>query len=264
MLAQRLALLCVLGLMGSQPRAAAQGWGTVQGRAVCTDARALQPKQLKVTRDRKVCLKEGLIFSEEYVVNPKNKGVRWVVAWLAKDNNGKAEHDAVLPVHPDLKALKVKEVVMEVRCCRFEPHVVALRKGQDFTGRNLSAVQHNMNIQGRKGPAISPVLLPSDKEWRYPARVWKPDYIPRSVSCNIHPWMQAKAFCFAHPYFAVTDADGNFEIKYAPAGKYRLIVWHEGMGWVAGDTKPSKHGKLIEIKPGGVTNVGKLAVTYNN
>jgi hypothetical protein len=32
---------------------------------------------------------------------------------------------------------------------------------------------------------------------------------------------------FDHPYYAVTDDDGNFEIKNAPAGKYRIVYWHE-------------------------------------
>lgn len=29
------------------------------------------------------------------------------------------------------------------------------------------------------------------------------------------------------PYFAVTDKDGNFEIKDIPAGKYTLKTWSE-------------------------------------
>jgi hypothetical protein len=29
------------------------------------------------------------------------------------------------------------------------------------------------------------------------------------------------------PYFAVTDKDGNFEIKNVPAGKYTLKTWSE-------------------------------------
>ncbi len=46
------------------------------------------------------------------------------------------------------------------------------------------------------------------------------------VACNIHTWMKASIRVFSHPYFYVTAADGNFEIKDAPAGKYRLVIWH--------------------------------------
>jgi hypothetical protein len=117
-----------------------------------------------------------------------------------------------------------------------------------------------MNIQGIKGPNVN-FLLVAGGQGVIAANKWKPYPVPVSVSCNIHPWMQAKIFCVAHPYFAITDADGKFEIKNAPAGKYRMIVWHEGMGWVVGDKEPSKQGKLITIKAGGVTDVGTLDIT---
>jgi hypothetical protein len=33
---------------------------------------------------------------------------------------------------------------------------------------------------------------------------------------------------FDHPYFAVTDAEGKFEISGVPPGTYNLVAWHEG------------------------------------
>ena len=42
--------------------------------------------------------------------------------------------------------------------------------------------------------------------------------------------MTAKAAIFDHPYFAVTNAKGEFEIKDVPAGsELVLCVWHESM-----------------------------------
>ena len=32
---------------------------------------------------------------------------------------------------------------------------------------------------------------------------------------------------FDHPYYAVTDEDGKFEIKNAPVGQFRIVYWHE-------------------------------------
>ena len=48
-----------------------------------------------------------------------------------------------------------------------------------------------------------------------------------SVVCNIHPWMKAYFFVLDHPYFAVTDEKGRFEIQGLPAGEYTLSAWHE-------------------------------------
>ena len=56
------------------------------------------------------------------------------------------------------------------------------------------------------------------------------------------------------PYYAVTDDDGNFEIKMAPVGKARLVAWHEGAGWVGGD----KTGKAIELKAGQALDLGTI------
>ena len=50
---------------------------------------------------------------------------------------------------------------------------------------------------------------------------------PATIACNIHPWMQGRVVIFDHPYFALTDADGKFEIKNAPEGKFRIFYRHE-------------------------------------
>ena len=42
------------------------------------------------------------------------------------------------------------------------------------------------------------------------------------VRCNPHPWMNAFINVAATPFYAVTDADGHFEIKGLPAGTYTI------------------------------------------
>jgi hypothetical protein len=60
--------------------------------------------------------------------------------------------------------------------------------------------------------------------------------------------MSARLAVYDHPYFAITDADGKFEIKNAPAGNYRLKVYHESVGWRGGAA--GANGEKITIKPG--------------
>ena len=53
---------------------------------------------------------------------------------------------------------------------------------------------------------------------------------PFSFVCNIHTWMSAWAFVLSHPFSAVTDNKGHFEIKGLPAGEYTFTAWHENFG----------------------------------
>ena len=57
----------------------------------------------------------------------------------------------------------------------------------------------------------------------------------------------------------MTNADGEFEIKNAPAGKFRLMTWQEKVGFVVRDPKnPKNRGQLIEVKANGTTDVGAI------
>jgi hypothetical protein len=47
------------------------------------------------------------------------------------------------------------------------------------------------------------------------------------VFCDIHSHMSAYILVFSHPYFAVTDVDGSYEIPNVPAGSYSVVVWSE-------------------------------------
>ncbi len=48
--------------------------------------------------------------------------------------------------------------------------------------------------------------------------------------CDVHGWMNAYVGVLDHPYFAVTDADGKFELKTLPPGTYTIEAWHEKLG----------------------------------
>ena len=47
---------------------------------------------------------------------------------------------------------------------------------------------------------------------------------------NQHPWEKAYVGVLRHPFFAVTDKLGNYEIRGLPPGTYKLVVWHEAFG----------------------------------
>ncbi len=87
----------------------------------------------------------------------------------------------------------------------------------------------------------------------------KPEYTPYTISCSIHPWMNANILVLDHPYSAITNEKGEFEIKDAPVGKVQLIVWHSRVNFI---TKNKARGEPIELKEDAPT-VKDFTVPYS-
>ncbi|HWY85820.1 MAG TPA: hypothetical protein VNX28_03795 [Gemmataceae bacterium] len=250
-------LVSAVVILGFGPRARAQAnqWGNVKGTIVWGGKDL--PKQLPLPQvagspDKAACTMGGhVVVSEDYVVNPKNKGLRWTFVWLA--NNDVANKEP-LPIHPDLKALKVKKVVLDQPLCAFIPHALAMREGQDLVAKNSANIAHNLKWTGVANPGGN-VLIPAGGSLDVKGLVADLRF-PVKLECNIHPWMNGWLRIFPHPYYAVTDADGAFEIKDAPAGPHRLMVWNGTDGWLGG--AKGKTGTPINIKAGATVDLGSL------
>ena len=79
------------------------------------------------------------------------------------------------------------------------------------------------------------------------------------ISCPPHPWEKMWLRIFNHPYYAVTDKHGRFEIKNAPAGKCRIVVWQESLGF-KGEGRLKKYGQVIEIEGGAIKDLGDIKI----
>jgi plastocyanin len=133
---------------------------------------------------------------------------------------------------PDKKFDAPKEhVVIDQRKMAFIPHVVAVQQGTTVEFLNSDPVGHNVYW-----PSISGNKKLNHNLGTWPKGEKKPfqfnDLGTASLLCNVHPEMSGYVVVVPTPYFAVTDKDGNFEIKGIPAGKYTLKTWSE-------DGKPS-------------------------
>ena len=50
---------------------------------------------------------------------------------------------------------------------------------------------------------------------------------PFYIKCDVHPWMKSWVLVQNHPFFAVTDENGNYNIDNIPPGTYEVIAWQE-------------------------------------
>jgi hypothetical protein len=172
--------------------------------------------------------------------------------------------DTYLEIHPKYKKRKEKLEIDQPHCA-FLPRVTAFNPvyfdgkdlvptGQQLLIKNTATVSHNIRAIGhpKYNQGFNKTLAPGTtidvlKDLKDEEK-FKPQMLPINLQCDIHTWMAAKLFVFDHPYYAVSKADGSFEIKDIPAGaEVRIIAWHEGTGWAL---KEGKAGRPITIEKG--------------
>ncbi|MBA4191053.1 MAG: hypothetical protein C0467_23965 [Planctomycetaceae bacterium] len=200
-------------------------WSTIKGRVVFPAEKPI-PKRgaLAVSQDKEHCLGKGEILDESLIVNPKNRGIQNVVVFLrpldAKDKEFKPTQ-----IHPDDSKRKAANVVIDQPCCMFVKRVTVARTGDTVVVKNPSPVAHNFFWSSANNGDFN-VTIPTMKDWTMEKKlVSEPGAI--LYKCTIHPWMSGYVRVFDHPYCAVTDLDGSFEIKNAPIGQFRIVFWHE-------------------------------------
>jgi plastocyanin len=212
---------CVL-LLSSTSIVQAQGYGTIKGQVILPNPPSKSP--INVTVDKEHCLSKGELYPTDLIVDPKSKGVQNVVVWLRPDDDNRK---AVFPqdkIKPELLKAPPKTHVIDQPCCQFEPRVIAARAGDKLLIKNSAPVPHNINYSS--DIESFNVTLPPGKSHEA-QQTLQAQSSPIPFKCDIHPWMAGRVRVFDHPYFAVTDKEGKFEIKDVPAGKWRIVYWHE-------------------------------------
>jgi hypothetical protein len=228
--------------------ARAQSWGTIKGQIIWRGPLP-KPEFAKIDKDQKHCPAQ---IPKGYVVDPKTRGLRWALVWLVPSAPGKP-----LPIHPALKAVNPREVVIDQPRCAFEPPLVGVRVGQKLVVKNSADISHNVKMEGGAlGPELNKIIIPGSK---VEVEELKARAMPFAITCSIHRWMAGYVGVFNHPYFTVTNDKGEFEIKNAPVGKYRMAIWVPTAWVVMEKGNFGKEGIPITIKP--VTNLGKIEFT---
>lgn len=216
-------LALVLMLLGSASPLIADDWGTLSGRFVF-EGDIPEAAALRVTTDAEFCGPFGLV-DESLVVNPDNRGIANIVVFLYLSSS-----DTPPEAHPDYAESAEANVVLDNNQCRFSPRISIVRTSQTLVLGNQDRVAHNSNIAAVNSRQINPLIAPGRTvEHQFSAI----ERLPIKINCAIHPWMAGYIVVKDHPYVAVTDADGHFEIPNLPVGERTIQVWHERSGYVS-------------------------------
>ena len=137
------------------------------------------------------------------------------------------------------------------RAAGTSPHVIGLQVGQPLEVRNSDGTLHNVHAVPKVNREFN---FGQPTKGMKSTRTFDKVEVMVPFRCDVHGWMNAYAGVLAHPFFAVSKADGTFEIKGLPPGSYTVEVWHEQLGTqttkVTVDAKDGRHGELRDEGPG--------------
>jgi|TARA_Y100000814_G_scaffold286077_1_gene254730 plastocyanin len=187
--------------------------GTLKGH-VKYDGKPPKKKRLRMDADP-VCgsSHSGPVYSENFKM-AKDGSMAEALVYL-KD----VSYDGGVPSEP---------AVLDQKGCIYMPHVFGMVAGQELLIKNSDATLHNIHSMPKVNKEFNFAMPKVVKEKKSTFSLSEPD--PFYIKCDVHPWMKSWVLVSDHPFFAVTDENGNFSIEGIPAGTYEVVCWQEKFG----------------------------------
>ena len=195
------------------PAAGAMGAASVTGKIVFEGA-IPAPEKYKMTADA-FCAKAnpGEVAKQNVEIGP-DRGIKDVFVYVKSGIAGTYPPPATA-------------ALIDQKGCTYHPHVFGVVAGQNIEILNSDPTLHNIHSLPEKNEAFN--LGMPVQGIKYTKKFYKPEVMVR-IKCDVHGWMSAFCGVVAHPFFAVTAADGTYTIKNLPAGTYTIEAWHEKFG----------------------------------
>jgi hypothetical protein len=147
----------------------------------------------------------------------KDNGLANVFVYISKGLEGKT-------FTPSTEVVELDQVG-----CNYNPYVFGVMVGQPVRIKNSDPLMHNIHAMPKvDGDSEYNFAEPSQghvNDTKWVENIKKPEVMVK-LKCDVHQWMFAYAGVQDHPFFAVTDTDGNFKIANVPAGHYTLTAYH--------------------------------------
>jgi plastocyanin len=182
---------------------------TLKGNVRYAGAR-VEKKTVPVTIDQYLCGKEK---EAGDLVLSSTSGIRNVVVSLHGVPAGSKAPANGAPAKMDQKQ------------CVFVPRVVVVPVGGTVEFLNSDRLLHNVRGSGKENPPFNR----AQPHARTISIVFKSPEILR-VDCDLHSWMRGWIVVAEHPFYAVTNEEGEFVFENVPPGKYKLQAWQETLG----------------------------------
>jgi uncharacterized membrane protein/plastocyanin len=178
------------------------------------------------------CQKSGSgdVYSNEVIVHDGK--LQNVLVRVTKGQEGRVYTD-----------IPKEAVELDQRGCMYNPRVAAARVGQNVTFINSDAVFHNVRSITTENQKFNMAMPKKDQR---ETKVFMKPEIFLQAKCSVHPWMGAYVAIMDHPFYAVTNAKGEFTLPKLPVGHYTVEAWHEVFG---------TQTQEIDVKDSGVSQM---------
>lgn len=240
-------------LIASPPAPADAKFGTIKGHVVwggkgIPEAKILVKKGDQKVKDPAVCAAQD-IKSKELTVDPASLGVADAIVFILKPTGTNPDAEKAL-------VAKSAEVVVDQVNCEYVPYVTTVHKDQKVIFKSSDPVGHNVHLTSIDPAANMNTMLAANGKITKTFKDAPKRVVP--MTCDIHPWMKGYLQVFDHPYFAVTKADGSFEISGVPAGTQNVVIWHSTKGYI---NEGKAKGQAVEVKAGEAKDIGDVKLT---
>src|ERR1700679_3946692 len=178
--------------------------------------------QLATLHDRIEIVGESLQGSESAQGKKHHRVFRETVVWLTLTNPAGADAPAATPNIPRSDPANPGQIPQLVQKNKtFIPHILVVPAGSLVEFPNRDPFFHNV-FSLFEGKRFDLGLYEAGT-----TRIVQFDKPGISfIFCNIHAQMSAVVIALATPYYAISDARGDFTIPDIPAGRYELQVFH--------------------------------------
>lgn len=145
------------------------------------------------------------------------------------------------------KPIRSQTPRVEAIDCTFKPFISVVWNKQPIEVVNMDPVFHDIQAYetSRFGPQVlfnGPLLMyprntketvtkPGKQEHRAGEVMLQHIDMQKGrrvfvMQCGFHAYMESWGLVMDHPYYALTDQEGQFQIGDIPPGRYKVVVWH--------------------------------------
>ena len=146
--------------------------------------------------------------SQSFVIDDNNN-LQNVLVWI-KDVN----YNGPIPNN---------KIINQIGCI-YKPHILGIMKDQELLIKNSDATLHNVHSYSKNNNSFNFAMPKVVKEKK---TIFTKAEDPFPIKCDVHPWMKSWVAIFDHPYYAITDENGDYIIENIPEGEYAVVAFQE-------------------------------------